>query len=58
LNPEKCVFGVKHGKLLGCIITERGIEANPMKIETIRRMKPPTMKRVGPKVDRPTGFAK
>ena len=33
LNPEKCVFGVKRGKLLGCMITERGIEANPVKIE-------------------------
>jgi len=44
LNPEKCVFGVRRGKLLGCMITERGIEANPVKIEAIRRMQPPTMK--------------
>jgi len=29
LNPEKCVFGVKAGKFLGFILTERGIEANP-----------------------------
>ena len=27
------------------MITERGIEANPEKIEAIRRMKPPTMKK-------------
>jgi len=27
------------------MITERGIEANPVKIEAIRRMKPPTMKK-------------
>ena len=46
LNPEKCVFGVRRGKLLGCMITERGIEANPEKIEAIRRMKPPTTKEV------------
>ena len=45
LNPEKCVFGVRRGKLLGCLITERGIEANPVKIEAIRRMQPPTTKR-------------
>jgi hypothetical protein len=46
LNPEKCVFGVWRGKLLRCMITERGIEPNPEKIEAIRRMKPPTtMKR-------------
>jgi hypothetical protein len=57
LNPEKCVFGVRRGKLLGCMITERGIEANPAKIEAIRRMQPPTMKRGGPEVDRPAGFA-
>ena len=45
LNSEKCVFGVRRGKLLGCMITERGIEANPEKIEAIRQMKPPTTKK-------------
>jgi hypothetical protein len=45
LNPEKCVFGVRRGKLLGCMITERGIEANPVKIEAIRRMRPPSTKK-------------
>ena len=29
LNPEKCVFGVPAGKLLGFIVSGRGIEANP-----------------------------
>ena len=38
LNPKKCVFSVRRGKLLGCMITERGIEANPVKIKAIRRM--------------------
>ena len=33
LNPEKCVFGVPAGKLLGFIVSGRGIEANPAKIE-------------------------
>ena len=33
LNPEKCVFGVPTGKLLGFIISNRGIEANPAKIQ-------------------------
>ena len=32
LNPEKCVFGVPAGKLLGFIVSNRGIEANPAKI--------------------------
>ena len=32
LNPEKCVFGVPAGKLLGFIVSGRGIEANLAKI--------------------------
>ena len=31
LNPEKCVFGVPSGKLLGFLVSHRGIEANPEK---------------------------
>ena len=41
LNPEKCVFGVPSGKLLGFIVSQRGIEANPEKIEAIMRMEAP-----------------
>jgi hypothetical protein len=45
LNPNKCVFGVLLGKLLGFIISHRGIEANPEKISAITKMKaPPTSK--------------
>ena len=40
LNPEKCVFGVSKGKLLGYIVFERGIEANPEKIMAIANMGP------------------
>ena len=32
LNPKKCTFGVKSGKFLGFIVSQRGIEANPRKI--------------------------
>ena len=32
LNPEKCVFDIPAGKLLGFIVSSRGIEANPAKI--------------------------
>jgi dsDNA-binding SOS-regulon protein len=39
LNPNKCVFGVPSGKLLGFIISHRGIEANPEKISAITKMK-------------------
>jgi hypothetical protein len=42
LNPEKCTFGVPAGKLLGYIISQRGIEANPSKIKAIEALEPPT----------------
>ena len=32
LNPTKCTFGVPAGKLLGFLMSSRGIEANPSKI--------------------------
>jgi hypothetical protein len=38
LNPEKCIFGVPHGMLLGYIISQRGIEPNPEKVSTLDRM--------------------
>jgi hypothetical protein len=42
LNPDKCVFGVSVGKLLGFLVSHRGIEANPEKIRAIEAMRPPT----------------
>jgi hypothetical protein len=42
LNPNKCVFGVPSGKLLGFIISHRGIKANPEKTSAITSMKAPT----------------
>ena len=41
LNPEKCVFCVFAGKLLGFLVSHRGIEANPEKIKAIETMRPP-----------------
>ncbi|RDY14220.1 pol, partial [Mucuna pruriens] len=41
LNPEKCSFGVKAGKFLGFMLTERGIEANPDKCQAIINMRSP-----------------
>ena len=35
LNPKKCVFGVKAGKCLGFLVSERGIDANPEKVQAI-----------------------
>ncbi|XP_030923022.1 uncharacterized protein LOC115949897 [Quercus lobata] len=41
LNPSKCAFGVSSGKSLGFMVSHRGIEANPDKIQAILDMKPP-----------------
>jgi hypothetical protein len=45
LNPEKCVFGVQSSKLLGLMVSHRGIEANRTMVDTIRKMKRPTGKK-------------
>jgi hypothetical protein len=42
LNPNKCFFSVPSRKLLGFIISHRGIEANPEKMSAITKMKAPT----------------
>ncbi|XP_056695384.1 uncharacterized protein [Spinacia oleracea] len=41
LNPKKCVFGVTAGKFLGFLIDERGIEANPDKVQAVIDMTSP-----------------
>jgi hypothetical protein len=38
INLEKCVFGVTQGKVLGCLVSTKGIEANPNKIKAILQM--------------------
>ena len=40
LNPEKYVFGVPRGMLLGFIVSERGIEANLEKVSAVTNMGP------------------
>jgi hypothetical protein len=44
LNPEKSVFGVWRGRVLGCLMSVKGIEANLDKINTIVHMKLPQSK--------------
>jgi hypothetical protein len=36
VNPKKCVFGVSSGKLLGYMVSSRGIDMNPKKVEAIK----------------------
>lgn len=45
LNLEKCAFEVMKEKLLGCLVSQEGIQANPEKVETIRNMQAPCSKR-------------
>jgi hypothetical protein len=42
LNWEKCHFMVREGIVLGHIISERGIEIDKAKIETVEKLPPPT----------------
>lgn len=45
LNPTKCAFGVSSGQFLGYIVSERGIEPNPEKVEAILKTSEPKSKR-------------
>jgi hypothetical protein len=41
LNLKKCAFGVSSGKWLGYMVSSRGIDANPTKVEAIKKLQPP-----------------
>ena len=45
LNPLKCAFGVSSGKFLGFMVTQRGIEANPIQLRAIMESQTPTSKK-------------
>ena len=45
LNPTKCAFGVHSGKFLGFMVSQRGIEVNPEKLQAIEDMRSPTCHR-------------
>jgi hypothetical protein len=42
LNPHKCVFCVESGCLLGFIISRQGIRVDPLKVEAIPNLPPPS----------------
>jgi hypothetical protein len=41
LNLEKCVFGIHKVKVLGCLVSTKGMEANPDKIKALIEMQDP-----------------
>ena len=41
LNPSKCIFRVASGKFLGFMVSQRGIEENPEKMQAIINMASP-----------------
>ena len=45
LNPNKCIFGVRSGNLLGFVVNERGIEVDPAKVKAIKEMPAPKSKK-------------
>jgi hypothetical protein len=45
LNPKKCVFGITRGKVLRCLVSTKGIEANLDKIKAITQMRRPQNRR-------------
>ena len=45
LNPNKCTFEVIAGKLLGHMVSSRGIEVDPIKIKSILKMPSPKIEK-------------
>jgi hypothetical protein len=45
MNSLKCAFGVKGGRFLGFVVHEHGIQVDPKKVESIKKLGEPTCKR-------------
>jgi hypothetical protein len=41
LNPKKCTFGFQKDKILGCIVSAKGIDSNSDKVQAILNMRIP-----------------
>ena len=41
LNPNKCTFGIRSCKLLGFIVSNKGIQVDPVKVKAIQEMLAP-----------------
>jgi hypothetical protein len=42
LNPHKCVFCIESSELLGFIVSRQGIKVDPLKVEVILNIPPPS----------------
>jgi hypothetical protein len=45
MSPLKCAFGVSAGKFLDFIVHEKGVEIDPKRIESIKKVQAPTYKK-------------
>ncbi|KAA3469381.1 protein NYNRIN-like [Gossypium australe] len=45
LNPAKCTFGTRSRKLLGFVVSEKGIEIDPDNARAIQELPPPRLKK-------------
>ena len=45
LNPNKCTFGVRSGKLLGFVVSYKGIQVDPEKVKSIQEMLAPRIEK-------------
>jgi hypothetical protein len=50
------VFGITKGKVLGCLVSTKGIEANHEKIRAITQMQPPAEQKGRTKAHRSDSF--
>jgi hypothetical protein len=50
LNLEKCIFGITNGKVLGCLVSTKGIEDNPDKIRALIQMQTPQSRKDAQKI--------
>ena len=46
LNPLKCAFSASSGKFMGFMVTQRGIEANPIQLKAIMNSQTPTSRKM------------
>jgi hypothetical protein len=42
LNPHKCIFCIESGQVLGFIVSHQGIRVDPLKVEAILNIPPPS----------------